>query len=288
MSKIVFSIFIDIPENRLDNPGWFKDGVQMMTDKSIKTKEALLKNYNNLVLRQSQYAQDIGADYYLYEKAEYEKFAKHFEQNFPEVSYYDIVNFYKHYIMRELAREYDQICYIDFDVVPNTKDCIFEAHDMHKFGCANSNDLAGWGKTVNPKHYNTCIRNPSTKYWNAHAMLLDTGYEPDNNVFNTGIMVASKWLIEKLDYFVDFKNNIDLMTQLKTEKDSMYPQNIQRVFGYDNESMFSYLIHSKNIPVEFLNGPWHYIVDERISNKNAVDPSAKMYHCINKKMEWFL
>jgi len=289
MSKVVYSVFIDIPEDRLDNPGWFENGVQVVTDKSIRTKDALLNNYDKVVERQKQYAEDIGADYHLYEWDEdYQTFAKTFEQDFPEVSYYDIVNFYKHWTMRELAKRYDYICYMDFDVVPNTKDCIFAAHDMDKFGCANSNALASWGKTVDPKNYNTCIRNPSTKYWNAHAMLLETGHEADNNVFNTGIMVASKGLIERLDYFIDFGKNIDLMTRLKTEEDSMYPRNIQRVFGYDNESLFSYLVHSKDLPVEFLNGPWHYIVDEKIHGKNAVDPSAKLYHCINKKMEWFL
>jgi hypothetical protein len=289
MSKVVYSVFIDIPEDQLDNPGWFDDDVQVTTDKSMQTKQALLNNYDKVVERQKQYAKDIGATYILYEWDEdYQVFMEIFESDFPEVSHYDIVNFYKHWLMRNLAKTYDYICYIDFDVVPNTKDCIFKAHDMEKFGCANSNALAAWGKTIDSKDYNTCIRNPSTKYWNAHAMLLETGHEADNDVFNTGIMVASKWIIEKLDYFGSFRENIDLMTSLKYDEESMYPHNIRRVFGYDNESLFSYLINSRHIKVEFLNGPWHYIVDETIDNAERADPHAKLYHCINKKMEWFL
>lgn len=290
MKKIVYSIFIDIPESKLDNPGWFENGVQVKTDKSLQTKLALLNNYDKIVERHKQYAEVIGVDYRLYEYDDlYKRFSTLFQLQYPEISEYDIVNFYKHYIMYELTKEYDEICYLDFDVIPNTKESIFDAHDIYnKFGCAHSNALAQWGKTVDPKNYNTCIRNPSTKYWNAHAMLLEEGYEPDNDVFNTGIMVASSKIIKKLGYFNNFKENLNLMTQLKNDEDSMYPYNIRRVFGYDNETLFSYLVHSKNIEIEYLNGDWHYIVDEKKKNKNTCDPKAKLYHCINKKMEWFL
>jgi hypothetical protein len=290
MKSIVFSIFIDIPENKLDNPGWYENGIQVKTDKSLKTKLALLKNHDSIVVRHKEYSNTIGADYKLFKgDIKYQEFFEMFESDYPEISHYDIVNFYKHWLMKELANDYDQICYLDFDVIPNTDDSIFDKHDIkNKFGCAHSNKLAEWGKNISPKAYNTCIRNPSTKYWNAHAMLLESGYEPDNDVFNTGIMVASSKVIKDLGYFENFRENLNLMTELKTDEDSMYPYNIRRVFGYDNETLFSYLVHSKNIPIEYLNGPWHYIVDEKKKSKNACDPKAKMYHCINKKMEWFL
>ena len=290
MKKVVYSVFIDIPEDKLDNPGWFENGVQVKTDKSLQTKNALKDNYGKIVQWHKRYAEAIGADYYLYEwDSEYQDFVDMFEKDYPEVSHYDIVNFYKHWTMRNMADKYDAVCYLDFDVIPNTTDCIFEAHDINnKFGCANSNDRAMWGKTVSPSEYNTCIRNPSTKYWNAHAMLMADGHEPDNDVFNTGIMVASSKIIKELGYFNDMKENLSLMTELKEEEDSMYPHNIQRVFGYDNETLFSYLVHSKSIDIQYLNGPWHYIIDEKLDSMKRVDPSAKMYHFINKKMEWVL
>ena len=289
MKKVVYSVFIDIPDDKLDNPGWFENGVQIKTDKSLQTKNALKTNYSGIIERHKQYAESIDADYHLYEMDEhYKDFVATFESDYPEVSHYDIVNFYKHWTMADMAAIYDAVCYLDFDVVPNTSDCIFEAHDPTKFGCAHSNALAAWGKAIDAKNYNTCIRNPSTKYWNAHAMLLEEDYNPDNDVFNTGIMVASSDVIKKLGYFENFRENLDLMTELRTDEDSMYPYNIRRVFGYDNETLFSYLVHSKEIPIEYLNGPWHYIVDEKKKNKNACDPNAKLYHCINKKMEWFL
>ena len=290
MKKVVYSIFIDIPEDKLDNPGWFENGVQVKTSKSLETKNALKENYDKIAEKQKAYAEAIGADYHLYEWDDYyTDFVATFEKDYPEVSHYDIVNFYKHWTMLDMAAIYDAVCYLDFDVVPNTTDCIFEAHDIqNKFGCAHSNALAAWGKTVSSDEYNTCIRNPSTKYWNAHAMLLEEGYEPDNDVFNTGIMVASSGVIKKLGYFKNFRENLDVMTELKNDEDSMYPYNIRRVFGYDNETLFSYLVHSKEIPLQYLNGPWHYIVDEKFDGPKRLDPSAKMYHFINKKMEWVL
>lgn len=289
MNKLIFSIFIDIPEEKLDNPGWYSNGVQVKTDKSLKTKNALKENYDGVLKRQSEYAKSIGADYILLENDEnYKEFVVMFEKDYPEVSEYDIVNFYKHWIMRKTADEYDAVCYLDFDVIPNTTDDIFEAHDLTKFGCAHSNKLAEWGKKIHPSKYNSCIRNPSTKYWNTHAMLLEDGVDPDNDVFNTGIMVAGSEVIKELGYFDDFKANLHFMTELKEDPVSMYPHNIQRVFGYDNETLFSYLVHSKSIDIQYLNGPWHYILDEKFDDVKRVDPDAKMYHCINKRMDWFL
>lgn len=290
MKNIIFSIFIDIPEDKLDNPGWYENGIQVKTDKSLQTKNALKDNKWKIIEKQQAYAKSINSDYLCIDSPEiYNEWAEQFRNLYPEISEYDIINFYKHHCMREYANEYDAVCYIDFDVIPNTDESIFEAHNIDtKFGCAHSNDRAVWGKTVSSEEYNTCIRNPATKYWNAHAMLLEEGYEPENDVFNTGIMVASSKVIKQLDYFKDFRENLNLMTHLKTDEDSMYPHNIQRVFGYDNETLFSYIVTSREIQIQYLDKKWHYIVDEKFDGPKRLDPSAKMYHFINKKMEWVL
>ena len=86
MKKVVYSVFIDIPEDKLDNPGWFENDVQVKTDKSLQTKNALKENYDGIVARQKQYAESIGADYHLYEMDDYYKdFVATFEQEYPEV-----------------------------------------------------------------------------------------------------------------------------------------------------------------------------------------------------------
>ena len=206
-------------------------------------------------------------------------------KDYPMISEYDIINFYKHWAMKNFAENYDQVCYLDFDVVPNTDENVFNTIKSG-FGVADSNDLAAWGKNISATKYNTCIRNPSSKYWNTYAMLLEDGLEPENDVVNTGIMVAGYNIIQELGYFHEFEKTLDLMTYLKEEEDSIHPPNIQRVFNYDNETVFSYLVKKRNIGIDWLPKEWHYIVDHL--KKEMIDTRAKLYHVINKKVEWVL
>ena len=283
--NIIFSIFIDIPEDKLDNPGWYENGVQVKTDKSLQTKNALYNNRVELERRQREYAESLNVEYRLLgNDKEYKDFCKYMK-DYPMISEYDIINFYKHWAMKNFAENYDQVCYLDFDVVPNTDENVFNIIQSG-FGVADSNDLAAWGKNISATKYNTCIRNPSSKYWNTYAMLLEDGLEPDNDVFNTGIMVAGYNIIQELGYFHEFEKTLDLMTYLKEEEDSIHPPNIQRVFNYDNETVFSYLVKKRNISIDWLPKEWHYIVDH--PKKEMVDTRAKLYHVINKKVEWVL
>jgi hypothetical protein len=188
--------------------------------------------------------------------------------------------------MYELSYKCDNVCYFDFDVVPNTTESIFDAFDMDRLCVAHSNERAEWGKNISASQYNTCIRNPASKYWNTYAMLLEEDHEPENDVFNTGIMAASSKVIQEFDYFKDFDRIIELMTKLKHDKDSLYPQNIQRIFSYDNETVFSYLVQTQQTEIDWLPNDWHYIIDQ--PKKERIDTRAKLYHVINKKVEWVL
>jgi len=283
--NIIFSIFIDIPEDKLDNPGWYENGVQIKTDKSLNTKNTLYNNRVELERRQREYAESLDVEYRLLgNDKEYKDFCKYMK-DYPMISEYDIINFYKHWAMKTFTENYDQVCYLDFDVVPNTNENVFNTIQSG-FAVADSNDLAAWGKNISATKYNTCIRNPSSKYWNTYAMLLEDGLEPDNDVFNTGIMVAGYNIIQELGYFHEFEKTLDLMTYLKEEEDSIHPPNIQRVFNYDNETVFSYLVKKREIDIDWLSKEWHYIVDQ--PKKEMVDTRAKLYHVINKKVEWVL
>jgi len=283
-NKIIFSIHIDIPKERLDNPAGFdwKTGEQEKTNKSLVVKNQFVKYFKKLKARHEEYAKDIGVTYALHgDDEQYQEFVKMFREEYPQISEYDIINFYKHWLMKVYAEKYNQICYIDFDVVPNTTESIFKAHDLkNKFACAEQNEDALWGKYCKPEEYTTCIRNPASKYWNAHAMLNEEGLDPDTDVFNTGIMVASAKIIKKLDYFGDFKMVLDLMSQVKKEEFSMYPRNIQRVFNYDNETVFSYKRIVNDVHIDYMKKEWHYRVT---GDHPFVDPTAKMYHVIHKR-----
>jgi len=280
MKKIIFSIYVDIPSDKLDNPGWWENGVQVKTDKSEFTKKQLNRFRDRIIERHKDYAAHIGADYVLHKyDTEYETFCEMFRNEYPQISEYDIINFYKHWLMKKHAESHDLICYFDFDVVPSTREDIFDAHTpLDYFCCAESNGEAIPGKVVDSKNYNHCIRNPASKYWNAHAMLTGEGYDGDTDVFNTGIMIASKKTIQKMDYFGDFKEVLEYMTELKNDEASMYPPNIQRAFNYDNETVFSFKRVTNEVPIQYIDNKWHSrVLDSR------VDPDAKIYHVINKE-----
>lgn len=285
MKRIIFTIHVDIDDENLDNPAAFdEDGNQQDSrDKSAFTKNQMKKYAYDIVHTQQAYADLIGVDYVLYGDDEnYQYFVSSFKERYTEISEYDIINFYKHHVMKKLAREYDEICYIDFDVIPNTNDNIFDQFDLSTgFACAHSNEDALWGKIVNAQDYNTCIRNPASKYWNCHAMLLEHEAAPDTDVFNTGIMVASAEMIKKLDYFGAFSETLDLMTELKTTEDSLYPHTIQRVFGYDNETLFAFKRVINDVPIHYIPREWHSLV----INNESPDKNAFMWHVINKKFE---
>jgi len=288
MKSVIFSIYIQIPEEDLDNPGWYnEEGKLQDTDKSKQTKDYFAKYYDKLKQRHIDYARTLGVDYILHEyDNDYTKYVSYFKKNYPQISVYDIINFYKQELMKRYAYKYDEVCYLDFDVIPNTDESIFDVVKHDEFGCAETNREAEWGKNVETKYYNTCIRNPSSKYWNCHAMLNEIGLDPDTDVFNTGIMVAASKMIKRLDYFGEFEEVLDLMSKVKYDKSSMYPHNIQRIFNYDNETVFAFKRIINNIKIKYLGNDWHHKVqDEKwyVFNENA-----KMYHVINKRFGKFL
>lgn len=285
-SRILFSIYIDIEDDELDNPGyWLRDGTQVQTSKSRETKTALDEWHGDIIRNQSQYALKCDADYVIHTNDQmWRVFKENFNQKYPRISTYDIINFYKHHLMVHHAKMYDEVCYFDLDVVVNTEEDIFEAHDLYnKFACAESNEEADYGKSLLPDEYNLCIRNPASKYWNTYAMLLDEGWsrsEADTDVFNTGIMIASKEMISKLDYFSDLEQILDDMEYLKTDTSLFHP-NVTRSFGYDNETIFAYKRVVNNVEIEYIDSAWH----KRILDED-VEP-AKVYHVISKEFGLF-
>ncbi len=286
MKRVIFSIYISIPDAQLDNPHSFDaSGNPVSTDKSFITKKKLTQYKDKLVQRQKEYADLIGADYKLFENDEqYEEFSHKFSIDYPQISQYDVVNFYKHYLMKILSDSYDYICYFDLDIIPNTAEDIFSCANLDiYFAVPDSNEEAEWGKKVNPKYYNTCIRNPATKYWNAHALLSYSGLEPAQNVYNTGIMLSSAKVIKSLDYIEALPEVLSIMSLVKNDPDSMYPKNIQRVFNYDNETVFSYLVVAKNIDIFVLDKSWHFPIRDVVYDK-----TSKFFHVIDKVFGRFL
>ena len=213
---------------------------------------------------------------YEYDK-QYQTFEKNLLKDFPELTGYEIVNFYKIHLLYELAKKYDEILYLDFDAIPLTTDSFFDVWDIQNhIAVYNQNHMVNKDREV--RH---SIRSPSAKYFNCQAMLIERNLDPRNDVINTAIIGASKEQILKLDFFGGFKDTIDLMTKLRKDKSGLYPQNILDMFRYDNETIFSYKVNVNKIGIQWLDRRWHYFFD----TQHFIPDEVKIVHAVCKDFD---
>lgn len=273
--KIIYSLWIDIP------PGEFYMAPKTGVEKT-NTNSLFKKNYSKLKQAHQKYANKIGVEYKLFEYDEkYKEYYDFFRTNYPEINEYSIVNFYKIYLMYELAEKYDEILYLDFDVIPLTNDNFFDVWDLNKGICIYNNNMHVNSRNQPLHKLNHTDRSPTAKYYNAQAMLIATGHNPECDVINTGIIGAKREHIKQLKYFDDFRTTLDLMTKLRKEDDGMYLPNIRKMFAYDNETLFSYKLKSTNTPHQWLDKSWHFFFDKIW----YIPKTVKIVHCINKEFD---
>ena len=209
----------------------------------------------------------------------YQKFEKEVKKHYPFITTYNVVNFYKLNLLYELSKTYDEILYLDFDVVCLTKDNFFNNWNLDKGIAVFDNTFKVNTMETITKQTQT-IRSPTAKYYNAQAMLIEKGLSPINKVINTGIIGANKEHINKLKYFDDFDNDIKTMKNLTTNYD-VFPKKIVDFFGYDNETLFSVKLNEHNVPVQWLDNQWHYFFDRQ----GFIPKDVKFVHAINKDFD---
>ena len=276
MRRVIYSLYIDIPKEELDyQDPYYGDDMP----KTERTKLEFQKYYDKLLACKQKYADDIGVPFLMYEyDDDFKLYKKWFNHYYPQITEYNIVNFYKLQIMHELCRHYDEVLYLDFDVVPVTKENFFEEHDLSKgIAIKDNNNLAK--KTLRELRNRPVesIRSPTAKYWNCLALLESNGYNTDNDVFNTGIVGISAQHMKQLAYFDNIENMIKQMDDLKN--DEMYPDEIREMFGWDNETIWSYLVKTRELPVQWLHWQWHLFYDRY----KVVPKRSRFVHVINKK-----
>lgn len=284
-TKCIFSLHVDIPEERLDNPRSFKDND---LTKSQITKIQLNKYKDQLLDNHRDYASNVGAEYLFFGRDDqYEEFRK----RFPDLSEYDVINLYKIWLLDKLVKEYDLVMYVDLDVYFRNNANVFDTVPAnYALCCIYDTKLSLMISNTADyfKYFVKDFRNPQAKYWNTHALLTNDGLDGENNVFNTGVIVTSRYAMEKLDYFSDIDDVIETMKELKEEEFSMYPENIQKSFGYDNETIFSYKVNKNNVIAYRLADWWH--TRHYYENKEAMkhgtperDTSVLLYKAECKK-----
>lgn len=120
--------------------------------------------------RHRGYAEFCGADYQCVEYNGYE---------------YADLQFKKLHQADKFLDEYDEVLYLDMDVIPKDRMSFFEAHDLNTF-CVH------W--TLNPR-------------WKIDAKNAALGYEGKNKIANTGVFGLNKSLKGLLTQDHDFDNN---------------------------------------------------------------------------------
>jgi|GEM_PF-759292 len=282
-TKAIFSMHIDIPDQKLDNPRSYKDNI---LSKSKIAQMQFQKYEQQLLENHTDYAKAVEAEYLHFSRDEkYEEFYT----RFPDLSEYDVVNLYKIYLLEELTKEYDLVMYVDLDVYFANHADIFDTVPADYAICTLYDTKEQLNINHDSEHYfkeyNKDYRNPESKYWNTHALLTEEGFDGENDVHNTGVVIASKRSMEKLDYFSDIEDVITQMKEIKHDDYSMYPPQVRQSFGYDNETIFSYKIKKNNVLNYRLGYWWH--LRHYYDNKLSLEPNTYERRVALKKLEVF-
>jgi len=138
IKRVIYSIYVDVPVKEHYGQSQF---ILDSKEKASITVNAFKEHYKRLIESKRKYAKSIGVPFIMYEyDTQYQTFEKSFLKDFPELTGYEIVNFYKIHLLYELAKNYDEILFLDFDAIPVTKDSFFDAWDLSKGICVYNNN----------------------------------------------------------------------------------------------------------------------------------------------------
>ena len=279
MKRIIYSFYIDIPKDELDifDKNILKPGQAPV---NYHTKNAFRKNYQKLISCKEWYASECNVEFKLFEyDSDFIFYKDKLKGNYPYLTTYNIVNFYKIHLLYKLAQEYDEVLYLDFDVIPMLNENFFEVWDLSK-GIAIKDNNSQVIMMDDVTNRSQTIRSPTAKYYNGQALLIDSGHNPKHKVVNTGIIGASKKHLDQLAYFDNFSADLKRMSDVKEYHD-MYPEKIRNFFGWDNETLWGVKQVENNVPVQWLDDKWHY----HFHIQGFIPKEVVMCHVINKKFD---
>ena len=295
MTRVIYSLYIDIPEDELDpQPPHHLD----TEDKNIKAKREFAIHQPFLERSQRAYAANIGVEYRIFKYDDkWKQFKADQNKKYPVLNTYNIINFYKIHVMYELLKEFDEILYLDMDVISITRKNFFNEFDLDKGIVIQKNNL-DYNMTISADdirmHEKYAINNPGwkmsksnrspmAKFWNSKAIIMEEGGDPtDNLVYNTGIIGANKKHLEQLDYWGDFSYFINLMTELKEPDNGMWSFLFRDIFGWDNETLWGAKTNLNNVQCQLMPETWHHFM-----HRACYVPKGTFFiHIINKEFEW--
>lgn len=219
------------------------------------------KYESQLEAKHREYAKICGADYKLIRT---------------KLTNYDFIQFEKLYLLQDFSNEYDEVLYLDFDVIPDTKTNFFEHFDLNSIclHCVERMPVMRIGITQPHKMH------PVIKMAAKNSMLLLDNIMGNNKVANTGVIAGNKSSIELLD----FKNRIPLLNEklLEAKEDNIYPPEYSEYFFENNETYISYIIERYDIPFTDIGEPWNYVL---YKEKDSPGLNNHFLHYISKHFQ---
>jgi len=157
MKRVIYSLYVDVPAKEHFGDSKNKHDT---VDKANITINAFKNHYDRLIETKIAYAEYCQADFVMFEyDDQYKTFEQNFLKDYPDFTGYEIINFYKIHLLYELSKKYDEILYLDFDVIPFTDESFFDVWDLSKGICVYNNN-SHVVKHVDVSH---SIRSPSAK-----------------------------------------------------------------------------------------------------------------------------
>lgn len=229
-------------------------------------RDQFAKYKDLLIAKQKQYAKICSADYECF---------KLDKENYDDIQFSKLLKF------EELSEYYDEVVYLDLDVVPITKVSIFDKFDMNyvcSYSIKSPLDIhtVHWNNKANAWHAmdmysKTCAKN---------AMLCLDGVTVSDHCINTGVLGMNKAIIDKIGLSNKLERCKDLFYQAKI--DNLYPIEMSESWQLNNEVIFTYIIEKDIIPFLNIGMPWNFILDHAISDYSA---AAHLIHIVNKKFD---
>ena len=253
-SRIIFSIFNDnVDQNHKSTNDYKLSQFRKYKPQLIECKE--------------KYAKKFGAEFILHETP---------------TTDYNKIQFEKILLLEEYAKTYDQILYLDFDIVPlHTAASIFDEIDDKTLAM---HPLDRWLDNMEIREYLEMgwfdNQNVFCKTAAKKSMLLDEDITSNDLLYNTGVVYGGSEIIKQLK----FGERLDeLHERLDDAREwSLYPDEITKNFYYNNEVYISYIVEEQNLPHTNLPLSWNYILDGYMPEPSA---AAHFLHHVNKEFD---
>lgn len=246
----------------------FTNNVDKHTSATDFKRNQFKKYSSQIETKHREYAQVVGADYKLFT---------------PKSNDYNIIQFEKLLMFEELINDYDEILYIDFDVIPIRNTNIFKAFDLNticalNIKCSMEKELYYW-LTDNDKWHTMDMYSKSC---HKRSMLMLDGDFGNQTCLNTGVVAMNKDMVKKLNLSSQI-NDLKLLSN-KAILDTIYPKKMAKKWIFNNEVILSYLIERHALPFTDIGMPWNFIIDDTIP---TISNGAYFLHFVHKKFEMY-